>query len=156
MATWGNLVNRVLTLTARSFEGVVPHQGDLSSEDQGLLDTIDGLLAEEAGLIERVDLRAGLRAAMQGAQAVNGYLNAQEPWKVLKDDPARAGTILSIALSAIAGLGVGFSPYTPFTADLLRGMLGLESGGEQWRRPELSAGTRLGEITPLFTKLEEL
>jgi methionyl-tRNA synthetase len=156
VATWGNLVNRVLTLTARSFDGAIPDRGALSTEDRALLDTIDGFLVEEADLIERVELRAGLRAAMQGAQAVNTYLNAQEPWRVIKGDRARAGTILSVALSAIAGLGVGFSPYTPFTANRLRAMLGLEPGGSGWKRPDVPAGNRLGDITPLFTKLEEL
>jgi methionyl-tRNA synthetase len=70
----------------------------------------------------------------------------------------RASTILSIALSAIAGLGVAFSPYTPFTAAQLHEMLGLpgEPGGEGWKRPEIAAGSPLGVITPLFTKLDEL
>jgi methionyl-tRNA synthetase len=158
VATWGNLVNRVLTLTARNFGGVVPTQGALSADDQELLDGIDRLLEEEAELIERVELRAGLRAAMQGAQAVNGYLNAQEPWKVLKENPLRAGTILSVALSAIAGLGVAFSPYMPFTAARLHEILGIpdEAGGVGWKRPNVPAGAPLGEVAPLFRKLEEL
>lgn len=158
VATWGNLVNRVAALGSRSFEGRIPERGTMSDEDRALLDTVDDLLTEEADLIERVELRAGLRTVMQGAQAVNGYLNAQEPWKLLKDDRERAGTILSVALSAIAGLGVGFSPYMPFTAARLHSMLGLdgEPGDVGWRRPELPPGARFGAIDPLFTKLEEL
>jgi methionyl-tRNA synthetase len=158
VATWGNLVNRVLTLTSRSFEGRTPTRGDLTAEDRDLLESIDKLLDEEADLIERVELRSGLRTAMQGAQTVNAYLNAQEPWKLLKTGRERAGTVLSVALAAIAGLGVGFSPYMPFTAARLHRMLGLEGkpGDRGWTRPEVPSGAALGEISPLFTKLEEL
>ncbi len=156
VATWGNLVNRVLTLTSRSFEGATPSPGDLTVDDRELLESIDALLVEEADLIERVELRAGLRTAMQGAQAVNAYLNAQEPWKLLKIDRDRAGTVLSVSLSAIAGLGVGFSPYMPFTTARIRSMLGLTGDTSSWTRPEVPAGLAMGEITPLFTKLEGL
>jgi methionyl-tRNA synthetase len=158
VATWGNLVNRVMSLTQRTFGGALPARGTPSPEDGELLATIDRLLAEEAAQIEHVELRSGLRTAMSGAQAVNAYLNAQEPWKLLDREPERAATILSTALSAIAGLGVGFSPYMPFTTARLHRMLGLagEPGGEGWRRPDVPAGARLGEISPLFTKLDEL
>jgi methionyl-tRNA synthetase len=39
-----------------------------------------------AGHIEKVELRAGLRAGMDAAAEVNAYLNATEPWRVLKED----------------------------------------------------------------------
>ncbi|GBE23498.1 MAG TPA: methionine--tRNA ligase [Actinobacteria bacterium] len=155
VATWGNLVNRVLNLTARSFDGMVPTPGTLAAEDRELLDTIDRTLSDEADLIEHVELRSGLRTVMQGAQAVNAYLNAQEPWKVIKQDRQRAATILWTALSAIAGLGVGFLPYLPFTSARLHDMLGLKAGKGGLRRPDVPEGARLGEIGPLFTKLDD-
>lgn len=156
VATWGNLVNRVLNLTARHFEGRIPHPASLTPADEALLETIDRTLDDESRLIERVELRSGLRAAMEGAQAVNAYLNAEEPWKILKQDPERGGTILWTAISAIAGLGVAFLPYLPFTSERLHVMLGLSGGlGDTgWTRPEVIGGTSLGEIAPLFTKLE--
>ena len=43
--TWGNLVNRVLTITYRNFDGKVPDPGDLRDADQALLDAGDAALA---------------------------------------------------------------------------------------------------------------
>ncbi|NOY54390.1 MAG: methionine--tRNA ligase [Actinobacteria bacterium] len=155
VATWGNLVNRVLNLTAHRFDGMIPMPGTLTAEDRELLDTIDRTLTDEADLIEHVELRSGLRTAMQGAQVVNVYLNAQEPWKVIKQDRERAATVLWAALSAIAGLSVGFLPYLPFTSARLHDILGLKAAQGGLRRPDVPGGTRLGDIGPLFTKLDD-
>lgn len=154
VATWGNLVNRVLTLTARHFEGQVPHPGDLLAEDQAVIDRADEALRLTGELIEQVELRAGLRTAMEGAASVNVYLNATEPWKLVKADRARAGTVLWSALQAIVSLGVAFSPYLPFTTLKLEEMLG-GTLGNGWQGRRLEAGTALGEISPLFSKIDD-
>ena len=129
--------------------------GSLTADDQQIVDGVDSALSEIASLIERVELKAGLRAAMDAATTVNVYLNATEPWKLVKTDPERAGTVLWTALQAISGLRVAFAPYLPFTTDPLGKMIGLGPEVNGWARPELPAGTKLGEISPLFRKLED-
>ena len=146
VATWGNLVNRVLSLTTNSFDGKVPKPHQLTGEDQAL--------TAVASHIEAVELRAGLRAAMDAATEVNVYLNANAPWKVVKDDPKRAETILWTAIQAISGIRVALSPYLPFTTPRVGEMLGLSGEVEHWERPAVEAGTALGTVEPLFLKLE--
>ena len=153
VATWGNLVNRVLNLIARNFEGRVPEPGELEDEDRELLAGIDAALVTEARHIEAVELRAGLRTAMEAAGLANTYLTATEPWKLAKSDPGRAGTVLWTALSALAGIRVGFAPYLPFSSDSLGHLIGLGPVNE-WSRPQLTIGAELGEPTPLFVKLD--
>jgi methionyl-tRNA synthetase len=154
VATWGNLVNRVLTITARHFEGAVPEAGRLADQDREVIEAADRALASTGELIERVELRAGLRAAMEGAAAVNAYLNATEPWRLVREDRDRAGTVLWSAVQAIAGLGTALSPYLPFTAIRLYQLLGIEPD-PSWRRPSVPAGTRLGDLSPLFSKIPD-
>jgi methionyl-tRNA synthetase len=91
---------------------------------------------------------------MDAAGDVNVYLNAEEPWKVVKTDLQRGGTILWTALQAIAGLRIAFSPYLPHTSARLGAMLGGEEAISGWERPTVKPGTAFGEIAPLFTKLE--
>ncbi len=154
VATWGNLVNRVLSMTAKNFDGAVPQPGELTDVDRSLLDRVDRGLEDEARMIEKVELRAGLRTAMEVAQAVNAYLNATEPWKTAKSDRARTGSVLWTAIQSLAALSVGFEPYLPFSSARLRGMLGLDEP-LRWGRPDVAPGTRLGSIEPLFGKLDE-
>jgi methionyl-tRNA synthetase len=154
VATWGNLVNRVLSLSDRNFDGKVPEPGELTPTDEALIASVDKALETAAGHIEAVELRAGLRAPMDAAAEVNAYLNSEEPWKTVKVDPARAATVLWTAIQAISGIRVGLTPYLPFSSAPLGEMLGIGAEVADWLRPEVPGGTELGAISPLFIKLE--
>jgi methionyl-tRNA synthetase len=157
VATWGNLVNRVLAMTRKNFDGEVPVPGQLDDRDHELLATVDEQLAEEARLIGVVELRRALKAALAGAQAANGYLNALEPWRTAKTDRDRTATTLWTALQAINGLKVAFAPFTPFASEQLHRWLGGEGDlvDHGWQRHEVPAGTPLGTPKPLFRKMED-
>jgi methionyl-tRNA synthetase len=156
VATWGNLVNRVLAMTNKNFGGSVPEPGELDDRDRELLATVDARLAAAGEQLERVELRAAIKEAMGGAQAVNVYLNALEPWKTAKTDLVRTATTLWAALQAINGLKVAFAPFVPFSCETLHTLLGGEGelAGEGWRRHEVAVGTALGAPTPMFRKVE--
>lgn len=154
VATWGNLVNRVLSLATANFDGKVPNPDVLTGEDQALIAGVDEALTAVASHIEAVELRAGLRTAMDAATEVNVYLNANAPWKIVKEDRKRAETILWTAIQAISGIRVALSPYLPFTTPRVGEMLGLSGAVEGWQRPPVEAGTALGLVEPLFVKLE--
>lgn len=151
VATWGNLVNRVLSMTHKNCDGQVPEAGERTTEDQRLLDEIDQALVDAAAQFEAVELRAALRTAMAAAQAVNTYLNATEPWRLTKTDAARGRDVLHVALSAINGVRVLFAPFLPFSGAQLEDLLGPVTG---WAREELVAGAPIGKPTPLFKKIE--
>ena len=155
VATWGNLVNRVLSMSARNFDGMVPQPSELSDADRDMVDLGPRTLEAVASHIEAVELRAGLRAAMDAAGEVNAYLNATEPWKVVKEDPARGGTILWSAIQAIAAIRVALYPYLPHSTSAVGEMLGIGPDMPSWSAPEVPGGTPLGEIAPLFTKLDD-
>lgn len=154
VATWGNLVNRVLTMASRNFNGKVPERGNIQTVDRELIDATDAALAETGSLMNAVELRAALRVAMHAATEVNAYLNAQEPWKVINDNADRAGTVLWTAVQAISGIRVALAPFMPDATETLGATLGLPATPTSWARPEVPGGTALGEITPLFTKLD--
>jgi methionyl-tRNA synthetase len=155
VATWGNLVNRVLSMSAASFEGTVPDPGELTQADQAILEVAPRALAAVAGEIERVELRAGLRTAMEAATEVNTYLNAEEPWKVVREDPERAGTVLWTAIQVISAIRTALTPYLPFSSAVIGEMLGIGGELKSWASVEVPGGTPLGEVHPVFTKLED-
>ncbi len=151
VATWGNLVNRVLSMTHKTCDGVIPEPGPLESADEQLLAAVDTCLATSADQFDRVELRAALRTAMDGAQAANQYLNATEPWKLAKTEPDRARTVLFVALSAINGVRVALAPYLPFTTATLNDVFGPING---WQRSPLEVGRAIDKPTPLYRKVE--
>ncbi|MBW3659862.1 MAG: class I tRNA ligase family protein, partial [Actinobacteria bacterium] len=156
-AAWGNLVNRVLAMTHKNFDGMVPEPGELADADRSLLSTIETLLLDEGELIAAVELRAALKKALAIAQETNAYLNAMEPWKTAKTDLARTGTTLNTALQAISAGVLAFAPFTPFSSQRVHAWLGGGSAGldgHGWARREVPVGTALGEPTPLFPRVE--
>ena len=88
---------------------------------------------------------------METAKETNKYLNATEPWKVLKTDKERGLSILYVALSAINGIRVMFAPFLPFSSQKLDAMLGEITG---WVRQDLNSGLALSKPKPLFRKVE--
>ena len=98
VATWGNLVNRVLSMVHKTCEGSVPTADGRTDGDRAVLEAVDAALATVTEQVERVELRAALRTGMDAAAAVNAYLNATEPWKLAKADVGRARAVLGLSL----------------------------------------------------------
>ena len=151
VATWGNLVNRVLSMVNKNCAGQIPDTPGSAPEDLALLGEVDAAFAESTAQFEAAELRAALRTAMKTAQAANGYLNATEPWRLQKTDPQRASEVLHTALAAINGARVLFAPFLPFSAAALDQILGETT---RWERAPLIPGTPIEKPTPLFTKVD--
>jgi methionyl-tRNA synthetase len=156
VATWGNLVNRVLAMTTKNFDGRVPAPGTFDASDERIIDGTTRVLDEVSSHIEAARLKAGLAAAMSFSQEANGYLSEKEPWKTAKNDAVRTGTTLYVALAAINALKVAFAPYLPFASDRIHEFLGLDGtlddGG--WSAGPVAPGTTLRAAAPLFQKID--
>jgi methionyl-tRNA synthetase len=185
VATWGNLVNRVLSFAYKHWEGHVPDPGDLRPIDQNLLSTVEAGFDTVGKELETVRLRAAIGEAMKLATAVNQYLDQTSPWSEIKKDKAEAAKTIYTALRAIDSLKVIFAPFLPFTSERLHHFLGYDTTlfGEQyieevkdslgthnviryrdvpqtdkqtqWQSSKLEPNKLLRQPTPLFKKLEE-
>lgn len=181
VANWGNLVNRVLNMIQRYFQGVVPEPGELTAADSALLATIDAGFEIVGKWIEGCKFRAAAQEVMALSTKVNQYLEETSPWNTARDDLAATGRTLYVALQAVNGLKILFAPMLPFTSQQLHTMLGetglifgtsqvetfQESKREhqaltyhpagavgKWQRNGIEPGRVLPKPTPLFRKLD--
>ena len=157
VAIYGNFVNRAMVLTHKFFEGTVPDRGALTDYDQEVLEALAAFPDKISASIERFRLREALALVMDFARLGNKYLADTEPWKVIKEDKERTGTILNIALNIAANLGIVSTPFLPFTAEKLFKMLRVDpmpwaNAGEATLIP---GGHSLGESVLLFEKIED-
>ncbi|MCZ6866250.1 MAG: methionine--tRNA ligase [Chloroflexi bacterium] len=157
VATYGNLVHRVLTMTHRNFDGRFPQPGDLDEEDQALLARIPQALEEAGDQLGKCSFRQALGTAMALAQAANRYIDAKAPWQTMKTDMQRTGTTLWVCLNVLSCLRTLTYPFLPFSAQRLHELLGFEGSIQDsaWGVREVRAGQSFPQPTPLFTKLEE-
>jgi methionyl-tRNA synthetase len=156
VATWGNLVNRVLTFTYKNFDRSVPQPGELTSEDRALIARAEEAIAEAGREIAACNFRAGLEAGMSAAREANRYVEDSAPWKLIKEDRERCATVLYTAIAAINGLKTALYPYLPFTCQKLHGYLGNEGPMQAagWQLVMPAPGRPLAEAEPLFKKLD--
>ncbi len=159
VATYGNLVHRVLTMAYRNFDGRTPDPGDLDDPSRQLLDEAGRRLDETAERVEACRFRAALESAMSLARAANAYLDQKEPWRAIRTDREAAGSALWTCLAVIDCLKVALYPFLPFSSDKLHAMLGFDGGVQQqgWSwSPDMTVGGRaLRTPQPLFAKLDE-
>lgn len=143
----GNFVNRVLVLTHKYFDGVVP----ASSGTASVLTQVNAL-AEKVGVeIERFNFRQAMQWCLEISSIGNVYLQEREPWALAKEDPQHP-EIKEIMVTAIQLVGIlseVLDPFIPFTAAKIRNLLAIQKG-ETLR---LQAGHIVGQPEILFTKI---
>lgn len=159
VATFGNLVHRVLSMINRNFDSIVPEPGELDFASEELLKEAEKCMALVGSNIENVRIRQAMVTGMSLAQATNRYLDRKEPWKSIKLTPEDAGRTLWVSLSVINCLKTIMTPFLPFTSEKLHALVGLEKSVEssawEWDPFEIVPGTRVLSSSPLFQKLDE-
>ncbi|MDE6577797.1 MAG: methionine--tRNA ligase [Muribaculaceae bacterium] len=126
VAILGNFVNRATVLVHKYYGGMVPAAGVLSDSEHKVMKEVKEAVDNVAGDIRAFKFREALKEAMNIARIGNKYLADEEPWKLIKTDPARTATILNMAIQICANLAVVFEPFTPFMAAKLAEQLRLK------------------------------
>ncbi len=178
VATYGNLVHRVLTFVYRNFDGCVPthsnydvlckYMDDLSVDMYKLNLNIDestaNMIEAAKEAFRSIDMnlsqchfKQAIMWAMHLAQDTNRYLDEKSPWKVIKEDRQAAADSLYIALCMISHLKTMLSPFLPFSSQKLHKLLGFKGNVEDdgWQPHIPLPGQKLLSPEPLFTKLDE-
>ena len=162
VAIFGNFVNRVIVLTNKYYDGVIPVPATFTPRDEETLAELKKYPEIISSSVERYRFREALGELMNVARLGNKYLADEEPWKLIKEDAERVRTIMYVALQVAGVLSVLSEPFLPFTAKKLQKMLGRPVSEEKspWDavtegKDILSAGHRINPAELLFTKIED-
>ena len=177
VANFANFVNRVMVLAHKFYKGKVPKfdedteivgsDGALmpSFMDSELMELFDKLY-EMSDRIWEYDFRGGLTWLMNISTWGNQILQANEPWKIIKDEPERVKVVMNLCLQIVTALSVAVKPFMPDTSIKMRKMLNLPplkdfrdlveiqnklAGGKQI----LKAGHIIGEPEHIFTRIDD-
>lgn len=164
VAIFGNFINRVLVLTHKYYEGVVPKSFGLTEEDEKAMAELRAYPSVIASSIERYRFRESQNELMNVARLGNKYLADAEPWKTIKTDEERTATVMYIALQIAASLAVLCEPFLPHTSAKLKTMLNLNVSSDsqelKWTdlsddKPFLKPGHQIAKAELLFSKIED-
>jgi methionyl-tRNA synthetase len=160
VAIFGNFINRVIVLTNKYYEGIIPEPGAFSEVDTKTLRQLHKMPLTIGSSIERFRFREASQELLNLARLGNKYLADEEPWKQIKENPERVKTIMYVALQIAAGLSVVCEPFLPFTSLKLAKLLNMGHDELSWEtveeREELIAANRqIGKAELLFAKIED-
>ena len=158
VAIFGNFINRVVVLTNKYYEGVVPKPNQFTQIDEEVLDQLKKYPQIIANSIEKYRFREASQELMNLARLGNKYLADEEPWKQIKSDTDRVQTIMYVALQIAAGLAYLSEPFLPFTSEKLKGILQLKNADWNFVSENdelLAAGSKIEKGTLLFEKIED-
>ena len=162
VATYGNLVNRVLRFTYRNFDGQVPLDAAAPDDmELRLLSTAREAMTAVDDSLAHTRFRAGISQAFGLAQECNRYLDARAPWQAIKEDRAHAARSLGTTIQVLNCLKVMLAPYLPFTSQKLHGFLGFdgEVTDDPWDFDALVGAIKPGGMlrnpSNLYTKLDD-
>ena len=158
VAIYGNFINRIVVLTHKYYQGVVPAPNHNTQVDEETLDELRQLPIQIATSVENYRFREASQILLKVARLGNKYLADEEPWKQQKTNPERVKTIMYNGLQIAAVLAIASTPFLPQTANKLKTILGLplKSNWSDMTQSELVAvGTVLAHSELLFSKVED-
>lgn len=162
VAIFGNFINRVMVLTHKYYDGVVPKATEYQDIDSQTLKELHTYPDVIASSLERYRFREAQGLLMNLARLGNKYLADEEPWKTIKTDEERTKTIMYVALQISTALAVLSEPFLPFTSAKLKNMLNINNDKNALTWAEIStkevlveAGHNINKSELLFSKVED-
>ncbi|MBT5401991.1 MAG: methionine--tRNA ligase [Crocinitomicaceae bacterium] len=154
---FGNFINRVLVLSKKYYDGVVPKKSTLSKLDSQVLADVKTSKEKITKAAGNFRFREAQAEAMNLARIGNKYFADTEPWKLIKTDEERVKTVMNIAIQITANLAIAFDPFLPFSTARLREMMNLKKF--EWndfgRDDLVRENHQLGKSEVLFPKIED-
>ncbi len=124
ISKYGNLVHRLTTFTSsRSISLTVPESLDQASRDaiRYARECIDAWKVN----LEAIEIKKGLRRAMELIQYANSFFNQSRPWDLVKTSPESAREKLWVIGHLIASSTVMLYPFVPSSAEHVWKVMGL-------------------------------
>jgi methionyl-tRNA synthetase len=158
---FGNLVTRSLQMVVRYFDGEIKAPGALTEEENKIHAILKASAEEYCLRMNEMSFSKALAAAWELVGALNKYIDESKPWALAKEGDAHLATVLYTVADGLATIANMITPFMPETAKKLRIQLGLPAEASVMAEADLARfgslkpGTKLGEITALFPRLDE-
>jgi len=125
----GNLLNRVVTMTLRYRDAIIPIPGPAGSLEEDLQRIAEETRHRAAVALNSWEIGAALSIIWNFVRRTNQYIEQSEPWRLARHagQEERLDTVLYSAAEALRLLAIFLAPYIPSAADNILKQLGLEA-----------------------------
>ena len=158
----GNFINRVVVLTKKYYQSIIPTKNKLFDADKLALKLVNQSIINIESHLNNFKFRDACSEFMNIARIGNKYLADEEPWKKIKDDPERVKTIIFLSLHISSVLGIVSEPFLPFTSKKIKSILQSNNHEMKWSWDNLknndfliSENLKIKEPELLFSRIED-
>ena len=147
---FGNLLNRITTLLNKNFEGIIPEEGERTSDEESIIGSVEALVNNMDKKIKEMKINESIEEIMQFVRSINKYMEHQKPWVLVKEDKNNAARVLYTAGESIRIAAVLLSPVMPNRcADVLH----VFDSGKSTKWGQLKSGSKLNDHKALFPRI---
>tara|TARA_Y100001970_G_scaffold40189_2_gene49499 strand:- start:846 stop:2336 length:1491 start_codon:yes stop_codon:yes gene_type:complete len=147
---FGNLLNRITTLLNKNFEGIIPEEGERTSDEESIIGSVEALVNNMDIKIKEMKINESIEEIMQFVRSINKYMEYQKPWVLVKEDKNNAARVLYTAGESIRIAAVLLSPVMPNRcADVLH----VFDSGKSTKWGQLKSGSKLNDHKALFPRI---
>ena len=155
----GNLIQRSCSMVVKNCDGIIPSiMSKLNKDDIMINSNVDRLVDRIKILLETLELNKILSEIWEQISNLNKYFSDQKPWELRKDNNERMQTVLFVTLNNIRKIAIMLLPVIPTSSEKILNLLNVDDLERNFKdiidtNIDIS-GNRLGEVTPVFPKVE--
>ncbi len=156
--TIGNLVNRTVTMVNKYFGGELVCNTQEEEIDIGFKEDILSALPKIEGAFDEFRIADAAEAILTSAKRSNKYIDETAPWALAKDDKKmnRLATVLYNLIESIRIIAVEIFPFMPDTSKSILAQINSDIDSYESIKTfgAIPIGSRVGEATPLFARID--
>ncbi|MCB1652327.1 MAG: methionine--tRNA ligase [Alphaproteobacteria bacterium] len=153
----GNLAQRTLSMIHKNCDESIPSPGELTADDRVLIDEAYNVVNLARDEFEQFKIHRALEHIWKIVAAANGYIDAQAPWTLRKEDPARMQTVLYVLAETIRCLAILVQPVTPHAAAEMLDQLNIPEDQRSFahlnEKNALKPGTKIEKPEGVFPRI---
>lgn len=155
----GNLVQRTLSMIYKNCEEAIPEHQPFTEADKALLTKAYDLPGVIRDKFNKFEFHRGLEEIWRVVAEANGYIDAQAPWTLKKEDPIRMRTVLYVLAETIRCLGIVIQPVVPESAAKILAQLEIPNSERTFAHMKdayaLKSGTKIEQPQGVFPRIVE-
>jgi len=151
---FGNLANRVSTLIRKNYDNKIPECINPEDEENNIINTGKALEETVRKHVDRLELNKATDAVINFVRSMNKFMEIRQPWKLVKEDKVKAGTVLYVAAEGLRLAANLLHPLMPEKCDLLIAVFPVGNNENKYQWGKLKSGEALGEFSALFPRID--
>ncbi len=158
---FGNLVNRVFSMTNKNLQGIIP-ESEIGEEEEELISNCNERLSDYMVYFQATEFSKAIEKVLEIVSSTNKYIDDTKPWALAKENKTNElKKVLRTSLEMIRLIAILFYPIIPDSSTKILKALNININKEKSsfnglnQISSLVENQKIGELDLLFDKIDK-